>query len=404
MDELEIYFKKQAEDKKDKQFNIFTALHDEHDETRLHSRFIAYLLSSDREHGMDRTFLNLFIDCLNKKVGEDNAIQLCEDIQVMVEEEYIDILILDKSKAIIIENKIFAGDSNFDDKEKVEQMRKPGYEGQLERYYHTIKTGKNKDGKDCKRIQREHISVVYLTLDGHKPSQKSIGETLAMQDIILIDYTTTIQEWLVECIKKCEKTNCDTLLSKIIGQYDILIKKIASDVAAAKENKEKIAGNIDKAWKLQHDKCFFSDTHKDVYKHIKWHTIADFYDELEVALNNTAILKVFSKPTPEEITKVAHNENESSTTKLVLCFSYDYDEDSYYLANDNQGFTIGIINQNRWGIFPDKEKGNIKFQKFSSNQSTFNLIDGAKRKELITTIVSAIIQNIGDRLNNYINK
>ena len=239
-----------------------------------------------------------------------------------------------------------------------------------------------------------------MTLDGHKPSLESIGATLTMQDIILIDYTSTIQTWLSECVKECEEIANDSLLSKIIGQYDALVKKITSNLAVAKENKAKIAEKIEEAWKLQTDNFFFTETHIDLYKHIKWHTIADFYDRLEASLNETHIFKVCCRPTLEEITKVAHNKNENSTTRLVLSFVYN--EEFYYLANDNKGFTIGVVNQNRWDKIEDKKIGNIIFQKFSSNQNTFSLIDEEKLQKTVTTIVNTIIPATINRLNNYI--
>src|SRR6056297_2314612 len=42
-------------------FNIFSALHKEHDEVNLHSRFIAYLLSPKSGHGFNNKFAEIFV-------------------------------------------------------------------------------------------------------------------------------------------------------------------------------------------------------------------------------------------------------------------------------------------------------------------------------------------------------
>ena len=48
--------------KREERFNIFSALHKENDERRLHSRFISVLLQPKGKHGKGRLFLKLFID------------------------------------------------------------------------------------------------------------------------------------------------------------------------------------------------------------------------------------------------------------------------------------------------------------------------------------------------------
>ena len=69
MENLKEYFGKQLTKKREIKFNIFSALHDINDERRLHSRFIAYLLSRNSEHllsqnhhhGMGNEFLKIFM-------------------------------------------------------------------------------------------------------------------------------------------------------------------------------------------------------------------------------------------------------------------------------------------------------------------------------------------------------
>lgn len=128
-------------------FNIFKALHKEKDEVRLHSRFISYLLAPDSGHGLGKVFCELFI---REILGIDESQFNLSSYTVLPNEssksEYkeIDILIINKQakQAIIIENKINAKDSNREGKNE----KKDGYDGQLERYYNTIKKALIKTG------------------------------------------------------------------------------------------------------------------------------------------------------------------------------------------------------------------------------------------------------------------
>src|SRR5690606_25955059 len=99
-------------------------------------------------------FLKLFVQLVLKI--EDFDFENCT-----VEREYkdIDILIYNKQQAIIIENKIFAGD-------------RPR---QLERYYEIIFN----EGIDHKRkeiIQPDQIHIVYLALTKRYPSKFTLGK------------------------------------------------------------------------------------------------------------------------------------------------------------------------------------------------------------------------------------
>lgn len=96
-----------------KGLNIFRALHKEHDEKYLHSRFISYLLSPTSTHGMGNKFLEAFIDIISvknpnfRKFKIDNC-TIHPNENKKEEIEYIDILIENDNQAIVIENKIFA--------------------------------------------------------------------------------------------------------------------------------------------------------------------------------------------------------------------------------------------------------------------------------------------------------
>ncbi|MFT7680902.1 MAG: hypothetical protein ACI935_000335 [Moritella dasanensis] len=88
------------------QFNLFSVLRSESDEVRLHSRFLGEILNPAGTHGHKDKFLRLFLKQLDIDVEEP------ETAQVHIEYCNIDLLIRCGSKAIIIENKIYAGDQD----------------------------------------------------------------------------------------------------------------------------------------------------------------------------------------------------------------------------------------------------------------------------------------------------
>lgn len=373
METLQQYFTKQIENHTEVKFNIFSALHNVNDEVRLHSRFIAYLLNSDSHHGMGNKFLKLFV----QTVLEINDFD-CENCTVQTEYKDIDILIYNDEQAIIIENKIFAGDSNHLHKEDE-------YRGQLERYFNTIKKGIDKDGK--KSTKREEVFMTYLTLDGRFPSETSRGNTLTIDEIICIDYTEKISKWLLDCISIVEEKNY--LLAKNIHQYQELIIELTSDVNQAKENQMMISENIDEAWELEKKDHFFTEECKDVFKHVKWHTVADFINELDSELIKKGA-EIIEKPSLDAITNVTHQSNNKSTTKIVISFKYN--DADLYIANDKvNGFTLGNLNIRKWDYFSDDIK-DIRFSDFSEER-TFKMINYKKRKEVINKIVKFVDEN-----------
>ena len=118
--ELEIIRKefKMLSDREEK-FNIFTALHKEHDERRLHSRFISVLLQPKGKHGQKELFLDLFLSQFSE-IEDIEKINFNYLKTIVYPKEFdkkennnIDILIIDETSnnALIIENKIYADDS-----------------------------------------------------------------------------------------------------------------------------------------------------------------------------------------------------------------------------------------------------------------------------------------------------
>lgn len=162
---------REAREKSTKErFNVFTALLNESDEVRLHSRFLHYLLNPHSNHDCGRLFLDLFLDTINGVVDVKGkpfgAKTFIEEKFERGQTEYffIDLYFKFSTHELAIENKIYA-------EEQPEQIK--GY---------TDKLGKNG-------------TVLFLTLDGRE-SVTAKGTTY-----IRISYKEHILPWLEECLK-----------------------------------------------------------------------------------------------------------------------------------------------------------------------------------------------------------
>ncbi len=176
-------------------FNVFSVLFKENDEVRLHSRFIAELLNPCGRHGKGGTFLRLFLERIPRSAA---LVDVADSCSVEREVSGIDILIWCGRKAVILENKIHAGDQ----------------ERQLERYFEHV--------RDKRKVPEDEIRIVYLTLDGREPSKESIGD-LDERKIDRLSYERDVLGWLEDCIKEAAQ---DPALRESLVQYRQLVKKI----------------------------------------------------------------------------------------------------------------------------------------------------------------------------------
>ena len=92
------------------QFNVFSAMFDTSDEVYLHSQFIYSLLSF--KTGNEYYYLTTFLKTLDSKFQYKQ-----DSLEIHKELHDIDILLIDKTTkyAVIVENKIYASDSNHTD-------------------------------------------------------------------------------------------------------------------------------------------------------------------------------------------------------------------------------------------------------------------------------------------------
>lgn len=368
-------------------FNVFTALHKEHDEVNLHSRFISYLLSSNSGHRMNEIFCEIFVRKI-LKLG-DSFFDL-QDYEVLpnekIKSEYkeIDILIINKKtrQAIIIENKIFANDSN----RKEEKKKDDGYDGQLERYYNTIRKGIDKDGNEIFDFQCNTIFIYYLTMFKDKqPSKESIGE---LENVNVIYYGNEIRNWLVKCVQIIPKEKA--LVAETIQQYLNLINKMThndSSIDERKSLKNKMANN----WKTT--KYLI-----DNFKHVKWHTVEEFWtilrNELKKYYNNVDFYTDENDEFINTITAITHANKDINHGV------------QFNLSNGKRAFisglgklSWGIIEPKNWKNFKDEILEDIDFSNFST-ENTYRLIDKKNIEKAVEVILNEISQEQKDNFKN----
>lgn len=219
-------------------FNVFRILRKEHDEVNLHSKFIVELLSNIPQYS--KKYRQLFL----KNLGFDED-YFDDDVKVMREFKNIDILLQDKDKTIVVENKIYAEDQNK----------------QLERYYDLVKTNNNK------------VDIFYLTLDGKDPSKQSLGKKLVSENdnesegtkqiVVNLSYKENISNWIEECIK--ESATAPTIRETLVQYLEVV---------------NKLSGNSE-------SKEFYNEVSKLIGKTPKDLKLAnDIKNGLEIALNN----------------------------------------------------------------------------------------------------------------------
>jgi len=179
---------KEARRKRGELFNIFDVLGVSSSEVRTHTAFLAELLNPNGSHGLGSFPLQSFISIINSSIPfefDSKSVQIRKEKSIgIIDTNYdnggqIDILIESGRSAIIIENKIYAGD-----------QRK-----QLLRYYRYAKS------------HYEDFVLLYLSLDKHSPSDSSITIDKDKKledgiDFFRISYKDHIVTLLDKCIRE----------------------------------------------------------------------------------------------------------------------------------------------------------------------------------------------------------
>jgi hypothetical protein len=179
-------------------FNPFAILREPHEEVGLHSRTLAELLSPDGSHASGTAFLREFL----RQAGVDNDFSP-EGCAVHREKHRIDILITNRQGlAIILENKVYALDQDRQIERYVDQVRQRGL--------------------------KLH-ALIYLTLDGHEPSENSRG-SYPLAKITCLAYHNDIIPWL----EKCEAMADDQYVKDSLSRYRTVVKQLTGRTASRK--------------------------------------------------------------------------------------------------------------------------------------------------------------------------
>lgn len=317
-------------------FNIFRALCKESDEVRLHSRFIASLLdpSSDNPSRLEDLPLRLFLRQIGSNFHVGPKTKVTPSWYNWTEDNEIDILIEDKEQdaAIIIENKIFATDSNHTDR------------GQLEGYHRYI-TGKSDKDRD-KIYEENQVEVYYLTLDGHKPSEESLGtqepnylhisDKHGPRSVKLIQYRQEICGWLDNLLEEVS----DSRVKSAIEQYRELVSKLAGDIELHRELACLVGKYPEEARKMiQCEDNLLTLKKKDIF----WHGIDNFLNELSSALT-TVGYTIEDRQTPlyEAVTNFIFGHKKSDDIYLRIPDKHGCVWTIQSNSNDKGKFFIGV--------------------------------------------------------------
>ena len=209
--------------KKETKYNVLTTLLQPHDEVRLHSRMLASLLDpcQGANHNCQEHLLASFLPWIleastQPSTGrhahhDSHATHIInfplQGAHIERESENIDLLIINPSAsaAIIIENKILAGD----------QPR------QIERYHEIVSARGIKD-----------ITIIYLSLDGHPPSKQSCGK---VSNVVCMSYSAHILPWLRESLAIVAE---NPPLRESILQYIDVLESITSTQPISRMSQE----------------------------------------------------------------------------------------------------------------------------------------------------------------------
>lgn len=368
-----------------KGFNVITTFVKPHREVELHSRFITWLLDSKGPHGLGNEPLKLFLEQINSKYKTYDLfnVKVRPNASNWTEDREMDILIYNDVEtenqkfAIIIENKIYAKDSDMGENN-----------GQLARYLLQVETGgivKNKELKDegtYFSCPKQNIELYYLSLDGHEPNEKTFKEennddysrTIGNnedKDFHLITYLGNIEPWLNEIILSFYNDDKHSPTVELIQQYLDALHCVSPNVKLNQDLFTKLCSNKDES--LVGTLQEFLHKHKDEinlqpediekslrniveehlmasaifilknYKHIYWHAIASFMDNLGNELQQLKI-EVEGRSSHLAITDLLYHPNKHTP----IYFRIKQNGIVWTLqANDRsreRGFFLGIDN------------------------------------------------------------
>jgi len=241
---------------------------------------------------------------------------------------------------------------------------------------------------------KEDVFAIYLA-----PHKRDIEkEGVRYERVIAIEYQKEILEWIEKCIAITD----NGFLTEVLYQYKSVMHSFTSNLDRVNNIKELLDNkdNIDEAWKikdyiLEKEK---KDDGKETnqikwgdFKHVQWHTIAEFWDELAKRIEESFKAKINNRITIEEISGIVHKNWKDS---YGITFELENGEE-WYIVNDKiNGLTYGKIlpdeveGKKKWDVISK----NIKFTDFN-NYDTFMLINANKRENKIKEIINSLKEN-----------
>lgn len=291
-------------------FNIFTVIRKGHEEVSLHSKFLFELLSPKGSHHKKDLFLQLFIKELKIDFHLKNA-------TVGIEVENIDLLITNKSQAIIIENKIYAGDQPK----------------QLSRYYKTISNKKIND-----------IYIVYLSLNGKPPSKQSIQEIPSdffieiKKRLLSKSYRQFINTWLSNCVKE---SATEPALRETIIQYQHLLKQLT--MSNEVEERIQLLNLLGQGDYMEQASYVVNN-----WSHMRWHTEMNFWNDLlenkPKNLSNYTLIEEYQFSTTY-INGAVHSSRNRDLEYGIALSLFDYGDENicFFIERNNTQIGYGIM-------------------------------------------------------------
>ena len=252
-------------------FNVFTALRSASDEVNLHSRFLYALLDHVDPTSRERENLKAFL----YEVVHANDFN-SEYAQVEREANHIDLLMRNKHQAVIVENKIRAGDRDL----------------QLQDY---------RDDLVRRGFADVDIRIVYLTPDGREPDTQSRGE-IPVEKVVLVSYRDEIHDWLIGCQRRAFN---QPGLRESIAQYIHLLRRLTNT-----DNKGEYMSELKELLKLDDNLVLASQLSRALV-HAEAALVRRFYREVDQTLHEKI------EDLPEVDPDWAHLMEEEATRKCI---------------------------------------------------------------------------------------
>ncbi|OTG77669.1 hypothetical protein B9T33_15110 [Acinetobacter sp. ANC 5054] len=190
-----------------------------------HTPILKELLDPNGSHGQKDLFLKCFIDYFELEFEIDHSFSIKREFRC--EQGQIDLLLENKNKVIIIENKIYA----------VDQSK------QLNRYYDYC-------------IERKKIpTIIYLTLHGDEPTKSSLGKIKSIKgkyfieknneinsiDLQCLSYREDISSWLERTLFLVKET---PNIKAALNQYLNLLKMLTGKLITVNKELKKMLIDI----------------------------------------------------------------------------------------------------------------------------------------------------------------